>query len=123
MLDFKRSRNLRNAGVAVAAVVGLVVIFVIANTIRLTIVARRELHRVMFLLGASGRFVRLPHLLEGVLVSVIYALFRLIEPHLTVLPIFLPWRWMASFILAAGSFGLVGSAIALSRMPPEDRAR
>jgi cell division transport system permease protein len=123
--------NLRAVGLAVAAVVGFVVIFVIANTIRLTIVARRDLHRVMFLLGASGRFVRLPHLLEGVLVSVIaaalslllvYVLIRALEPRLTILPVFLSWPWIAAFLLAAGIFGLVGSALAVSRLAREERA-
>ena len=123
--------NLRAAALSVAAVVGFVVIFVIANTIRLTIVARRELHRVMFLLGASGRFVRLPHLLEGILVSVlaaalslvlVYGGMRALAPRLTVLPSFLPWTWIAAFVLAAGVFGFLGSGLAVSRLSREERA-
>ena len=55
------------AGIALAVVVFLTAIFLVANTIRLTIYARRLLIRTMKLVGATDAFVRRPFLVEGVL--------------------------------------------------------
>lgn len=124
--------TLRVIGFGIGAVIALVVLFVVSNTIRLTVVARREIHRVMLLMGASSRFVRMPLVLEGLLVSVLaavvalgllYGLFALLEPRLAVLPVFLPWRWIVAFLLTAGVLGALGSALAVSRFPPEERVR
>lgn len=109
-------------GLALGVLIALVVLFVVANTIRLTVLARREIHRVMLLMGASGAFVRIPLLLEGVIVclvaslfalGVVYALFLAVEQRLPVLPEFLPWVWMAAFAAVSGLLGLLGSLMAL----------
>lgn len=61
--------NLRLAS-AIALSIGLLVVLasvtLVANTIRLTIYARRLLIRTMKLVGATDRFVRRPFLFEGV---------------------------------------------------------
>jgi cell division transport system permease protein len=66
-------RLLRNAAVVEAVIGGLILVLaisavaVIANTIRLSIFARRREVEVMKLVGASNWFVRLPFVLEGML--------------------------------------------------------
>lgn len=52
-------------GIALGGVVVLASVFLVANTIRLTIYARRLLIRTMKLVGATDRFVRRPFLVEG----------------------------------------------------------
>ncbi len=59
------SNVIRNVGGAVAVLLFIATAFVIQNTIRLTIYARRREIRVMQLVGATPAFIRLPFLLEG----------------------------------------------------------
>lgn len=59
------SNVIRNVGGAVALLLFIATAFVIQNTIRLTIYARRREIRVMQLVGATSAFIRLPFLLEG----------------------------------------------------------
>jgi cell division transport system permease protein len=52
-------------GAALGGIVLLASVFLVGNTIRLTIYARRLLIRTMKLVGATDRFVRRPFLVEG----------------------------------------------------------
>lgn len=54
------------ANLMIGLVVSLCVIFVISNTIRLTVIARRDLIEIMKLVGATEAFIRAPFLIEGV---------------------------------------------------------
>lgn len=64
---------LRTGGFVVLALVGLVVLFIIVNTIRLALVARREEIEIMRLVGASDAFIRWPFIFEGAFVGLLGA--------------------------------------------------
>jgi cell division transport system permease protein len=64
---------LRTGGFVVLALVGLVVLFIIVNTIRLAVVARREEIEIMRLVGASDAFIRWPFIFEGAFVGLLGA--------------------------------------------------
>ena len=58
---------IRTVGLWLGALVVLASIFLVGNTIRLTIYARRLLIRTMKLVGATDSFIRRPFIVEGIL--------------------------------------------------------
>ncbi len=61
------TRAVRLAGAGVAALLAGAALLIIINTIRLTVVARRQEIEIMTLVGAAPGFVRGPFLVEGAL--------------------------------------------------------
>ena len=72
LLEFldQRARILYDVGLVVGIIFGISAVFLVANTIRLTIYAKRKSIQTMKLIGASRWFVRAPFLIEGVLQGV-----------------------------------------------------
>lgn len=114
----------RRAALAVGIVVALAIVFVIHNTMRLTVLARRQQVEIMMRLGASDRFIALPFLVEAVLqtlvasvvaLGLVLGLQQLLAPRVEGL-VFLPPLWAGAFV--AGSLVLAWSvsAIALTRV-------
>ncbi|MDA0907544.1 MAG: permease-like cell division protein FtsX [Bacteroidetes bacterium] len=117
-------------GLSVASVILIASIWLVFNTIRLTIYAKRDTIKAMKLVGATNAFIRRPFVIEGVLqgwigsivaFGVLDALFRwgvpLAIPQMGVLA----WPLGAWYYLAAGMFllgtliGLLGSTMASHR--------
>ena len=119
----------RTAGVAMVAIVGVIVLFIIVNTIRLAVVARAEEIEIMRLVGASDSFIRWPFVFEGALVGLLGALLTLgllalaAEPlsqamvgFFNVLPLQLGTvgRDTAALVLATGlGLGVLGSWVSV----------
>jgi cell division transport system permease protein len=79
---------LRAAGAVVLVVVGLIVLFIIVNSIRLAVVSRADEIEIMRLVGASDAFIRWPFIVEGAIVGLFGAgitivLLWLAQPPLT----------------------------------------
>lgn len=114
----------RRTALAVGLMVAVAIVFVIHNTMRLTVLARRQQVEIMMRLGASDRFISLPYLVEALLqtfvasvvaLALVFALQQVLASRIDGL-VFLPPYWMAAFV--GGSLVLAWgvSAIALTRV-------
>jgi len=122
----------RGLGVGLGLILALATLLIVANTIRLAVLARRDELEILSLVGASRGFVSTPFLLEGVVegacggalaLVLLFGLFRLVMPGFEfglelVLGAASPRFFTgveALWIIAGGaSVGLVGSGAALA---------
>jgi len=76
--DYKRVRTIADLikalGIVGAVVLCITTVFIISNAIRLTLFARRHEIRIMQLVGATNWFIRVPLVLEGIVLGAIGAL-------------------------------------------------
>lgn len=115
---------------AASLVFGLIIllaaVFLVANTIRLTIYARRLLIRTMKLVGATDRFIRRPFVVEGVLQGLLAGLLaglllwgfhrlllRFVEALM--LPQGLLWSLIAGLVVLGVVLGWLASYTAVRR--------
>ncbi|MBW1772362.1 MAG: ABC transporter permease [Deltaproteobacteria bacterium] len=122
---------LKMTGLVTGALLCLAVLFIITNTIKLTIYARRDEIEIFKLVGATDRFIKIPFLIEGVIhgilggllaLGILFLIYALISVNaiqvfgLPVLTItFLPQAQMLLIVLLSLALGLAGSFIAIGR--------
>ena len=118
---------LERSTLAVGLVVALAIVFVLYNTIRLTVLARRHQVEIMSRLGASDRFIATPFLIEALLeaalaallsLAAIYGLQQAAAARIGLLGgvVFLPWTWAAAFVGAGIALAWLAAWLALSRV-------
>lgn len=122
----------RYAGIIIIAVLGIVSLFIIANTIRVTMFSRRMEISIMKSVGATNGFVRVPFVVEGMIIGIISALvsvtilyfayerlMRVISdlvPFLATVNIESIFLWLVlGYIVAGILFGVLGSSITMGR--------
>jgi len=99
------------------------VIFVIFQTIKLTIFARSTEIEIMKLVGASDSFIAIPFTFEGLVQGVLGGIVAFVLTLITYYVAtsffkdlyFQPWWFLCSNILGGAFFGVIGSGIALQR--------
>jgi cell division transport system permease protein len=124
---------MRLLGALLGGFLVVAVIFIVSNTIKLTIYSRREEIEVMTLVGATRFFIKAPFLLEGLIqgmagsVLSIILLFGLFEGFLhnsSSLFVFnpaaaglhfLPLEYIGGLLLAGALLGFIGSLTSLKR--------
>ena len=129
---FQLTKILRFGGILLVVFLAMATLFIISNTIRLTVFARRKEVIIMKYVGATDWFIRWPFLLEGmtlgffgaviafVLINSIYSgLLERIHATLAFLPL-LPASplllYVDLFLLVAGTgIGALGSYISLRK--------
>jgi cell division transport system permease protein len=121
----------RAAGLALGVMLLFTTAFLLYNTIRLGVYARREEIEIMKLVGATDGFVRAPFLVEGFLVGAAggalaalglwaarVTLWPAVERAITAAGAVAPpisAGWYAAAVAAGAALGLVGSAAAVAR--------
>jgi cell division transport system permease protein len=126
-----RARALRYATLFIGIVLALSAVILVANTIRLTIYAKREIIRTMKLVGATSWFIRLPFLLEGMfhglmggllaslLIEMAFAFFiRPLAEDLLV-TVRVGGAFYAALVLTGCVLGLIGSVLSIGRFLKE----
>ncbi len=72
------TNGIRYVTLAILAVLVIISIFIITNTIKLTVHARRKEISIMKYVGATNSFIRWPFIVEGIIIGVISALITIL---------------------------------------------
>lgn len=124
-------RLVTTVGFWIILLLSLVSLFIISNTIRVTMFSRRLEISIMKSVGATNWFVRVPFVVEGVIIGLISGLagslilrllYEKLTGTLTSITLFSPlsigamqWRITLLFLLAGSLFGAVGGAISIGK--------
>ena len=129
---FDITKLIRYIGLSIIIFLAAATVFIIANTIRLTVFARRKEIAIMKYVGATNWFIRWPFLLEGVILGFIggdiaAVLLRLAYMALTqkvydmmaffpLIPLYPFLTYITAAIIASGIvIGALGSVISIKR--------
>lgn len=128
---FKIVYWIRIIGFVIMVVFTAISIFIIANTIRLTVFARRREISIMKYIGATDWFVRWPFLIEGMVLGLIgsflavavlavayhylYITVKLNIPMISLLPIEEFYNYAIGFLVIGMIIGAFGSSFSLKR--------
>jgi len=122
---------IRLVGFVVGGLLCIGVLFIVTNTIKLTIYSRKEEIEILKLVGATDWFVKIPFLLEGVAHGILSGVLALVvlflgysvlsakKMHFLGLAmldfVFLPYEYILSIFLISMVLGLMGSFVAVGR--------
>jgi len=112
--------------ISMAILMGTTVL--VSNTIRLTIFSRKDLIRILKLVGATDRFVKIPFIIEGIIVGIAGGVLSSLLTYLFIrtansfLMLFTPyqliwdWRVIILLILVVALFSILGSRKAVKKL-------
>ena len=116
-----------SVGFWIVLILSLVSLFIISNTIRVTMFSRRLEISIMKSVGATNWFVRVPFIVEGVIIGLLSGgvarrpIIKLVS-SIASIPLFSPvdigpitWRITLIFMLAGALFGALGGLITLGK--------
>jgi len=115
---------LKRGAIAAGIVVALAILFILYNTIRLSVLARRPQVEIMSRLGAADRFIAAPFVIEAVLqalfaalaaLGILFALQQAIAASVVAVVFFSP-LWIAGFVGATLALAWFAASLALSRV-------
>ena len=115
---------LTRGAIGVGLIVALAIVFVMYNTIRLTVLARRPQVEIMSRLGATDGFIATPFVIEAMMeasvaslvaLGVVLALQRTFVGQVINIA-FLPWGWTGAFLGVAIGLACLAAVLALSRV-------
>ncbi|MEM5770172.1 MAG: permease-like cell division protein FtsX, partial [Bacillota bacterium] len=129
---FTITRMIRTVGLIIIVFLALAAMFIISNTIRLTVFARRREIGIMKYVGATDWFIRWPFLLEGVMLGFLGAFIAVLLltkfysvfigyvtesiAFMPILPSYPIVIYLGVFLLGVGmTIGALGSTISLRR--------
>lgn len=129
---FNLTKMLRIGGVVLIVFLAMATLFIISNTIRITVFARRREVNIMKYVGATDWFIRWPFLLEGMLLGfsgavvsafVLYQLYVTTQNEIYATVAFFPlipaWPFVgylsALLIVVGTAIGAAGSSISLRK--------
>jgi cell division transport system permease protein len=129
LLEFidQKAATVHNITLGLGILISLSAIFLVSNTIRLAIYAKRRIIRTMELVGATPGFIRLPFLLEGIiqgLVGGVFAscvLYAVLEYGMRFVLlevaryVHMDMMFYLAVVVSGIGLGLVGSIISVSR--------
>ena len=120
-----------SAGFWIVLILSLVSLFIISNTILVTMFSRRLEISIMKSVGATNWFVRVPFIVEGVIIGLLSGgvasgllifLYNKLVTSIASIPLFSPvdigpmaWRITLIFMLAGSLFGALGGLISLGK--------
>lgn len=120
-----------NAGIWIVCSLGIVSLFIISNTIKITMHSRRFEISIMKSVGATNGFIRAPFIVEGMAIGIISAvistiilyfiynsMFNLVSgilPFYSIEFLDILWYVFGSFAVSGILFGIVGGIISIKR--------
>ena len=123
---------MRYCSIGIVIVLGVVSLFIISNTVKVTMFSRRMEINIMKSVGATNGFVRIPFIIEGMVIgmfsgaisaTVLYFAYDKavgvvygIVTFLSIVDIH-PYVWMLyiAYIVVGMLFGMMGGVISISR--------
>ncbi|MBE6081466.1 MULTISPECIES: permease-like cell division protein FtsX [Tissierellales] len=129
------SRYIKIGGIAIIAILMFISVFIISNTIKITVAARRREISIMKYVGATNGYIRGPFIIEGILLGVVGAglsilivnfgykyLFKVINERLYIIftvylvsPYVLFQDIVIIFLAIGIGIGVLGSLLSLKR--------
>lgn len=119
------------AGLWIVVSLGAISLFIISNTIKLTMYSRRFEINIMKSIGATNLFIRMPFMVEGITIGVISSVFSIAllkivyEQIILIINKIIPFHSVkfesllfpifVGFLLSGMVFGLIGGVISIGR--------